>query len=61
MLFPLMQVHRQAVGTTSLRDGRFEDPVSAAEEAAFCNPVSAAEEVAFCNAFTRVLKPKMEE
>jgi hypothetical protein len=37
MLFPLMQVHREAVGTTSLRDGRFEDPVSAAEEATFCN------------------------
>jgi hypothetical protein len=37
MLFPLMQVHREDVGTTSLRDGRFEDPVSTAEEAAFCN------------------------
>jgi hypothetical protein len=37
MLFPLMQVHREAVGTTSLRDGRFEDPVSVAEEATFCN------------------------
>ncbi|XP_020404242.1 uncharacterized protein [Zea mays] len=55
-----IMVHMEAVGT-SPRDGQFEDPMSAAEEAAFCNPVSAAEEVAFCNAFTRVLKPKMEE
>lgn len=31
-----MQVHREAAGTTSLNDARFDDPVAAAEEAAFC-------------------------
>ena len=31
-----MQVHREAAGTASLSDARFDDPVAAAEEAAFC-------------------------
>jgi hypothetical protein len=30
------EVHREAAGTTSLNDARFDDPVAAAEEAAFC-------------------------
>ncbi|CAD6207698.1 unnamed protein product [Miscanthus lutarioriparius] len=30
------EVHREAAGTASLCDARFDDPVSAAEEAAFC-------------------------
>ncbi|XP_066368212.1 DNA repair RAD52-like protein 2, chloroplastic [Miscanthus floridulus] len=30
------EVHREAAGTASLSDARFDDPVSAAEEAAFC-------------------------
>jgi hypothetical protein len=35
-LFPPMQVYREAAGTASLSDARFDDPVAAAEEAAFC-------------------------
>ncbi|KAF2942377.1 hypothetical protein DAI22_03g416900 [Oryza sativa Japonica Group] len=31
-----LKVHREAAGTTSLNDARFDDPVAAAEEAAFC-------------------------
>ncbi|KAL5209901.1 hypothetical protein ABZP36_005524 [Zizania latifolia] len=30
------EVHREAAGTASLNDARFDDPVAAAEEAAFC-------------------------
>ncbi|KAL5218289.1 hypothetical protein ABZP36_018973 [Zizania latifolia] len=30
------EVHREAAGTASLSDARFDDPVAAAEEAAFC-------------------------
>ncbi|OAY65097.1 hypothetical protein ACMD2_13697 [Ananas comosus] len=30
------EAHREATGTVSLQDGRFEDAVAAAEEAAFC-------------------------
>lgn len=30
------EVHREAAGTASLTDARFDDPVAAAEEAAFC-------------------------
>uniref|UniRef100_A0A0D9W1G9 Uncharacterized protein n=1 Tax=Leersia perrieri TaxID=77586 RepID=A0A0D9W1G9_9ORYZ len=30
------EAHREAAGTTSLNDSRFDDPVAAAEEAAFC-------------------------
>ncbi|KAJ3683590.1 hypothetical protein LUZ60_013817 [Juncus effusus] len=30
------EAHREAIGTVSLKDGRYEDPVAAAEEAAFC-------------------------
>ncbi|XP_010909258.1 DNA repair RAD52-like protein 2, chloroplastic [Elaeis guineensis] len=30
------EAHRESTGTVSLNDGRFEDPVAAAEEIAFC-------------------------
>ncbi|CAL4920150.1 unnamed protein product [Urochloa decumbens] len=30
------EVYREAAGTASLKDARFDDPVAAAEEAAFC-------------------------
>ncbi|CAL4928433.1 unnamed protein product [Urochloa decumbens] len=30
------EVYREATGTASLKDARFDDPVAAAEEAAFC-------------------------
>lgn len=36
MLFPLMQVHREAAGSTSLRHARFDNALLAAEEAVFC-------------------------
>lgn len=31
-----LQIHRESTATVSLNDGRFEDPLAAAEELAFC-------------------------
>lgn len=31
-----LQAHRESAGTVSLNDGRFKDPIAAAEELAFC-------------------------